>query len=134
MFYEVIYETGEVSVADYPDDVAALGALKEQNDRAKQGYAAGPQGGAASRISKVLKYNDHPGSLNEDGCLSAEVLTASLPDLIKQYTDKNGVVNVLAFGEGVSSLVYPMVTPDTPHGSRFKMAEDSELDLSSFED
>jgi hypothetical protein len=129
-FYEVVYETGEVSVADYADDAEALSALGEQNRRAVSGEQAGPQGGPASRIAKVFKYNEHPGSLNEDGTLTAEVLNTELTDLVKQYTDKNGVVNVLAFAEGVTGLVHPMNLGDVaPHDSKYKMTPTGELDL-----
>jgi hypothetical protein len=129
-FYEIVYETGDVSVANYQDDAEALSALGEQNRRAVEGLEAGPQGGPASRIAKVFKYNTHPGSLNEDGTLTADVLTAELPDLVAQYTDDNGVVNVLAFAEGVSGLVHPMLLGEVaPHDSKYKMTPDSELDL-----
>jgi hypothetical protein len=130
--YEVIYETGEVSVANYADDAEAMKALTEQNLRATTGRDAGPQGGPASRIAKVFIYDEHPGSLNEDGGLSADVLTSDLKDLVKQYTDKNGVVNVMVFAEAVAGLVHPMVPGDiNPHDTRFKMESSGELDLST---
>ena len=131
-FYEVIYETGEMSVASYADDNEANQALKEQNRRAVEGLEGGPQGGPATRIAKVFKYDDHPGSLNEDGGLSADVLSSDLKDLVKAYTDKNGVVNVMIFGEAVKGLVHPMIQGDVdPHDSKFKMQSTSELDLAS---
>ena len=133
MFYETVFETGDSSVAEYADDTAALGAVKAQHDRAKVGERNGPQGGPASRVSAVFVYPSHPGSLNEDGGLSSDVLESGLKDLVSNMKDKNGVVNVLAFAEAVQGLVHPMVTPDTPHGSRFKMVAVRELDLSALD-
>lgn len=130
MFYEVIYETGEMSVASYATDAEALSALGEQQRRAMSGLEAGPQGGPATRISRVFKYTDHPASLNEDGGLSGDVLLSSLKDLVKQYSDKNGVVNVMAFAQAVPLLVHPGQTGEVaPHDSKFKMEAASELDL-----
>jgi hypothetical protein len=78
----------------------------------------------------VFKYDEHPGSLNEDGGLSADVLNSELKDLVKQYTDKNGVVNVMVFAEAVGGLVHPMVSGDVaPHDSRFKMTSTGEFAL-----
>ena len=46
MYYELIYENGEVSVANYDTDDVALEAIEEQHNRAKTGGKNGPQGGA----------------------------------------------------------------------------------------
>lgn len=130
MYYEIVYETGEMSVANYDNEAQALSALAEQQRRAVNGLEAGPQGGPANRIARVFEYAAHPGSLNEDGGLSADVLNSELKDLVKEYTDKNGVVNVLVFAEAVAGLVHPMTAGEvSPHDSKFKMTEARELDL-----
>lgn len=130
MYYEVIYETGEMAVCNYEDDAVALRALGEQQRRAVAGLEAGPQGGPANRVARVFKYDTHPASLNEDGGLSADVLLSSLKDLVKEYTDKNGVVNVMMFAQAVPLLVHPGQTGElSPHDSKFKMQDNGELDL-----
>jgi hypothetical protein len=131
-FYEVVFETGDVSVLNCDTDEEALSGLTEQNRRATQGQAGGPQGGPASRIAKVFKYDAHPASLNEDGVISADVLKSELADLLKQYTDKNGVVNVLTFAEAVTGIAHPMIQgPVEGHNTRYKMESTGELDLAA---
>lgn len=128
-YYETVFESGDVSVAEYADDAEAMSALSAQHERAKTGGKNGPQGGPATRIAAVYKYDSHPGSLNEEGGLSADVLTSELGALVKAFTDKNGVVNAMAFAEGVKGLVHPMAEP-SGFSSRFKMKEVATLDLS----
>lgn len=125
MFYEIIYENGEVSVAEYDSDEAALSAVTEQHDRAKAGGKNGPQGIPASRIVRVLVYPVHPGSLYEDETLSKDEVEAQLKDVLRDQD----VVNVPMLAEVVKSFAHPMVTPENPHDSRFKMEEDRELEL-----
>lgn len=129
MFYEIIFESGEVSVANYESDEEALAALTEQNTRAKSGGKNGPQGGPATRIARVLKYDVHPGSLNEDGNLSADEVKSAMGDVLKAMTDSNGVVNVAALANAISGISHPMVNAEGAHDSRFKMAEKGELSL-----
>lgn len=129
-FYEQVWETGEVSVGEYVDDATCLAAVTAQNDKAKVGGLNGPQGGPATRIASVYKYPVHPGSLNEAGGLSADVLQSGLAELLANMTDMNGVVNVMAFAEAVTQLVHPMQAPASPHDSRFKMESIETLDLS----
>lgn len=130
MFYETVFETGFSSVAEHEDDAAALSAVTAQHERAKSGGKNGPQGSPAERVSAVFVYDAHPGSLNEDGGLSADVLSSELDVLVKSMKDKNGVINVMLFAEAVGGLLHPMMNPETPHGSRFKMEAVRELDLS----
>lgn len=59
-FYEVIYETGAYSVAEYADEKEALGALKSHHTRATNGEVGGPPGHPAERIVKVFVYDQHP--------------------------------------------------------------------------
>lgn len=124
-FYEVIYENGEVSVAEYANDDEAVAAVTAQHERAKAGGKNGPQGVPASRVVKVLVYDVHPGSLYEDETLSSDEVQAQVKDLLK---DKD-VVNVPQLAEIVKSFTHPMRNPENPHDSRFRMDEDRELEL-----
>lgn len=124
MYYEIIYENGEVSVANYDSDEDALAAVTEQHDRAKAGGLNGPQGGPASRIVKVLVYSSHPGDYGTEGGMAADEVKSSVTALLKGVD----VVDVQQLAMNVSALNHPMVTPETPHDSRFKMQEDRELE------
>jgi len=125
MYYEIIYENGEVSVANYDTDEDALAAVTEQHNRAKAGGLNGPQGGPASRVVKVLVYSSHPGDYGTEGGMSTDEVNAGIKDLLKGVD----VVNVQNLAAAVSALNHPMVTPESPHDSRFKM--DSERELSA---
>ena len=77
MYYELIYENGEVSVANYDTDDAALAAIEEQHNRAKTGGKNGPQGGPASRIARVFVYATHPGDYGTEGGLATDEVKSS---------------------------------------------------------
>ena len=123
MYYEIIYENGEVSVANYDTDEDALAAVTEQHNRAKAGLLNGPQGGPASRVTKVLVYSAHPGDYGTEGGMSTDEVNAGIKDILKGVD----VVDVQQLAQAVSALNHPMVTPASPHDSRFKMQEDREL-------
>lgn len=123
MFYEIIYENGEVSVAEYASDEEALTAVTEQHNRAKAGLKNGPQAGPASRVVKVLVYPNHPGTYAGGG-LSADEVQSSIKDLLKNID----VVDVQQLAMAVSGLNHPMVSPESPHDSRFKQPEERELE------
>lgn len=125
MFYEIIYENGEVSVASYDSDEEALRAVTEQHNRAKSGQKNGPQEAPASRVVKVLAYNTHPGAYNPDGTLSADEVQAALKDMLKGVD----VVNLAQLGVAITNLAHPMQDAESPHDSRFRMKESKELDL-----
>lgn len=125
-FYEIIYENGEVSVANYDTDEQALAAVTEQHNRAKAGGKNGPQEAPASRITRVLVYANHPGDYGTGGGMSVDEVKADVSALLKGVD----AVDVQQLGQAVSALNHPMVTPETPHDSRFKMDSDRELEAS----
>ena len=128
-FYEVVYETGRVSVGEYVDDAEALSAAAEQDRRAREGQQAGPQGGPAERVAKLYKYSSHPNDYNLEQTASADVVEKEVSELVKALKDKNGVVNIDQLALQVRSLSHPMVDKEHPHDSQFKMKEEKVLTL-----
>lgn len=128
MFYEIVYEDGTVSVADYPTDEAATSALMEQHNRAKSGAKNGPQEAPATRIAKVFVYANHPGDYGAGGGLSADEVMASMKELLKG----RDAIDVQQLAVEISALNHPMVRDENaqPHDSKFKQEADKELELS----
>lgn len=128
-FYELIFETGSHSVAQYADDEEALGAVAEQHRRAKAGDVGGPSGHAAERIARVLKYDEHPADLNDTGLADPDALLADLRGrLAKLAGDQGGQVS---FNQAVT-LLQQMNSPiefnrGQPHESIYVMPELTEL-------
>lgn len=132
-FYEVAYETGRVSVAEYADDAEALSACGEQDKRAREGASAGPQGGPAERVAKIYKYSTHPNEYNPEQTASADVLTKEVSELVKGLADSNGVVSIDRLALEVRRLSHPMTEQEHPHDSQFKMKEEAVLTLADAE-
>lgn len=128
-YYEVIYETGEVSVVHGDDDASVLSGVKAHHLRAVEGGQAGPAGGNAVRVKRVLVYADHPGDYRASGQVDAKEVKADLDALVKAMTDQAGQVNVLQLAEHVKTLVHPMNNVEHAHDSRFKATEERELEL-----
>lgn len=128
-FYEIVYETGNMSVAEYADDEEALAAAGAQDARAREGGQAGPQGGPAERVAKLYKYDVHPNEYNAEQTASADVVEKEVAELIKATKDKNGVVNIDQLALSVRGLSHPMTNPEHAHDSQFKMKEKSVLTL-----
>ena len=136
MHVEIVYETGRSSVANYADESEAMAAVKAHHDRAKNGQSGGPDGAPhipAERIVKVLVYDKHPYNFNTDQTMSAEATSSAVAELVKKYSDDNGVVNLARLAAGVVDLSHPMVASG-PHESNYKMQEARELDLSGLEE
>ena len=129
-FYEITYETGRSSVAEYLDDDEAKSAVLAHHERAKNGESGGPVGAPAERIAKVRVYKVHPNELNPEQTVSADVLSKEVAALVKAMADDNGVVSVDQFAIEVRGLTHPMVqTKEHSFDSNFKMKEDRELSL-----
>jgi hypothetical protein len=128
-YYEVIYENGEVAVLSGDSDKQVLSGLEEHHKRALEGQPAGPAGGAASRVKRVLAYEDHPGDYRASGQVDAKDVKKEVDSLVAALTDPAGQVNVLALAEYVKTLVHPMNAIEHAHDSRFKAAEDHEVEL-----
>ena len=140
-FYEITFETGRSSIAEYADDREAELAVAAHHARAVNGQPGGPVEGhpageegspnwSAERISRVRMYDKHPDDLNPDQTLSVEVAEKQLSMLIKGLADENGVVNVGRLSAEVRGLTHPMVTvKESPFDSNFRMKEKKELDM-----
>lgn len=125
MFYEIVYEDGTVSVADYPDDDAAKTAVYEQHNRAKSGAKNGPQEGTATRVARVYVYANHPGDLGADDTLSSDEVSAALKAMLKDID----VVNIGVLATNIRRLTHPMNDDAEVHGSKFRQEADYELEL-----
>lgn len=132
-FYEIVYETGNVSVAEYADDAEALKAAGAHDKRAREGGQAGPQGGPAERVAKLYVYTQHPNDFNLEQTASADVVTKEVDSLVKAMKDKNGVVSIDQLALQVRGLSHPMTNKEHPHDSQFKMKEDRILALEGAE-
>lgn len=130
-WYEVIYETGEHSVMSAESDEEALRGISEQHRRATAGEPGGPSGIIATRVKRVLKYNEPPGSLYESQAVPVKEAQKWIDDAIKTHT----VGDLVSVPELVAALrtgVDPLVTSG-PHESNFKAKEVTELDPKSWE-
>lgn len=130
MYYEIIYETGAHSVAQYDSDEEAVSAVKAQQDRAMTGQVGGPSGHPAERIVAVLKYNRHPVELGESQAVAATDLTAQFTEIVKKAS-VGDMVSVPEVAAAVRNLTSPTVESG-PHESNFKMESVGELDPTSW--
>ena len=132
-WYEVVYETGNMSVGNYADDEEAKAAIGEQDKRAREGGQAGPQGGPAERVVKIYKYSKPPNDYNPDQTATADVLKSEVGALVDGLADANGVVNIAELSMQIQALSHPMQAKENPFDSQFKMEHESELTLDSGE-
>ena len=130
-YYEIVYETGAHGVAFYEDDEERDAALAGHHTKALSGERGGPSGHPAERINKVLDYGDtHPGTLNEDQTLSADVAKKELDAALKAATDENGVVSITDLTAAIRDTTRPLEDRNagSPHDSIFKAKEQGEVD------
>jgi len=128
-FYEIIFETGAHSVAFYEDDNEAKQAVQAAHERAVSGgrsMSDGNESGPAERVTKVLVYDEHPATLNEEQTLSADVAEKMVKDAVKRSSE-DGVISVPVLAAAVRDFTNPMVEESGPHDSNFKMKEAKEL-------
>lgn len=130
-FYEVVFETGSNSVAFYETDEEALQANEVQHNRAKSGMPGGPTGHAAERVVGILKYDKHPADMGTDQAFSADVAQKTVTDLIRTYTDENGVVSKTELASAILRTSDAVLQLDErkPGESIYKMKEKASLDL-----
>lgn len=137
MYYEIIYENGEHSVAFYDSDEEAKSAIKAHVERAMSGVPATPASTprtdvtdyipnatwAAQRVVKVLKYDEHPQDYGVKASnLTKEVASKTLEGCIKEVADTNGVVNVQELAAALLETTAPRVNSG-PHESNYKAEE-----------
>lgn len=133
-YYEVVFETGLSSIADYADDAEMERATKNQTDRAKRGESGGPVGAPAERVAKVYKYDKHPGDYNPEGTMSADALKSEVDALITSLSDENGVVNVAHLSQEIRALTHPMVpAKENAFDSNYKMEAEEVPDMAYLE-
>lgn len=127
-FYEIIYETGENSIAFYDEDAEAVSAVKAHHDRALAGekfQTRSPQdtpAGPAIRIKRVFKYDRHPADLTEAGIIDTSTATAVI-----EKVAQGDLVSVHELTAAIRDELDPMVE-SAPHESNYKMTEVAELD------
>lgn len=134
-YAEVIYETGDHSIASYDDTPEGLDdflkGLENHHRRAVNGEAGGPTLRPAERIKKVLTYDEHPGDYMLGGLVDTSVLKSHTSEMI----DKIAVGNQASVWELISELRQYMTAlkPNRdklkPHESWYKMNETGELEL-----
>lgn len=133
-FYEIIFETGNHSIAMYEDDDEASRALTEHHRRAKAGEAAqatNEQMGPAERVAKVLKYDQHPAEYMLTQTVSVEELETAVSEAIN--ANKVGdLVSVPEVALAVAMATSP-VAISGPHDSNYKMEESGRLDASRWD-
>ena len=128
--YEVLFETGRMSVLNCADDEEVKLFITEQQRRAEHGEPGGPIGQPAERIARVYVYDKHPDDYNVEQTASADVLKTEVANLVDQLSDENGVVDISRLAEAVRGLSHPMVNArEAAFDSMYKMKEQKQLDL-----
>lgn len=126
MFYEVIYENGDSSVMECADDAEALEGIREQHRRAMSGERSlqgDPDSPPASRVKRVLAYDQHPGTFGEDQMVSPAEAKAAL-----EAHTKNGMVDIQNLVSTLRNLSNALIDNAAPHESKYQMKETRELD------
>jgi hypothetical protein len=130
MVYEVIWEDGSHSLANYADDDEMKSAVLAHHNRAKSGESGGPAGGPAGRIVKVFKYTDDPAE--SDDTMSADVAKAELDAAIDAAADENGVI-VLGDLLNIVAAIRSSQVSSAPHESNYKAEAVEEFAIESLE-
>lgn len=137
-YYEIVYETGSVSVACYEDDAEALSAVKAHHDRAKTGVPALTTGATepdrpAERVSKVFKYDSHPVDYGVGQEVSTDSVQKELQQKLKSL-EHDGTVRVPDLASAVRDITSPLVEDrESRLDSMFKMEETGELDMKEWD-
>lgn len=119
MIYEIIWETGDHSLANYDSDEEMLLAVSGQHNRARNGVEGGPAGQPALRAVKVLKYESDPSEGTD--ALSLDVAKSELNALLDEFAE-DGVVSLDRLPELARRARSSMV-PTPAHESNYKAKE-----------
>jgi hypothetical protein len=130
MIYEVIWEDGSHSLANYENDDEMKSAVGAHHNRAVKGESGGPAGGPAGRIVKILKYDSDPAESSD--ALSADEAKAAISDAIDDAADENGVLDLSRLHNIVSSLRSSQVSSG-PHESNYKKEAQEEFAMADLE-
>jgi hypothetical protein len=128
-YYEIVYETGNHSVAYYEGDDEAQTALRAHHEKAKTGESAtpastertdvegvpGPTAWPAERIAKVYKFDAHPADFGASGQVPVETLTQNL----EAMKDAEGNVDTAVASSVVRNASAPFAQPEAPHDSDY---------------
>jgi|SRR5687768_9653722 len=133
-FYELIYETGAVSVANYADDAECLRAVSAHHDRAKTGVPAlttpdNEPNRPSERIARVLKYDVHPVEYGTGQEIAVDEVKSKLNEALTNL-EHDGTVRVPDLAAAVRDMSSPLVSlkdRKSMHDSNYKMQEAEEL-------
>jgi hypothetical protein len=129
-FYEIVYETGNRSVAYYEGNDEAQAALSAHHEKAKTGESAtpaseertdigvppaGPTEWPAERIAKVYVFETHPAEFGADQIVAAGTLGENL----NAMRDEEGNVNAAQAAAMVRASTSPFINPEHPHDSEY---------------
>jgi len=150
-FYEIVYETGRHSVANYKDDAEAAQALSTHHSRAVSGTTSTPTSTPrtdldpndpslpsaqaewpAERISAVFKYDNHPADYLAGQEISAADLTRSITSMVGAL-EQDGTVSVPQLAAQIRDLTNPTTLGQRePHDSNYRMEATGQLDPSAW--
>jgi hypothetical protein len=131
MTYEIIWESGEHSLANYDSDEEMTQAVLAQHTRATEGEAGGPaEGTLANRVVKVFKYDSDPAEAT-DG-YTTDLAKAMLGEQIDAVADENGVVGVSELHAALANALSSTVQ-SAPHESNYKAESVEEFSLADLE-
>lgn len=131
MYYELIYENGDVSIMAADSDDEALEGISAAHKRAMEGkrsLQSDPNSPPASRVKRVFVYKEHPGNYGEDGLVDVKEATAAL----EEYT-KDGKVDVANLALVMRNLSSATVMNAEPHESKYQMKADREIKSDKWE-
>ena len=127
-YYEVIFETGDHSIAFAESEEEMRQGLEVHHERAKAGMQGGPAGHRAERVKRVLEYDRHPADYGVTMTHDAATVSKALNESISKVTDPDGKVHVPALNPELSQLTSPVALRSGPHDSSYKAKEVRELD------
>jgi hypothetical protein len=124
-YYEVIFENGDHSILQSDTDDEVVNFAKEHHRRATAGEPGGPTGEPATRIVRILAYDNDPADVSHT--LSKDVAKSTIAEATKLATDDNGVVDL---DELQHALDPPVIVDTDPHESNYLAEQAGELDSS----
>lgn len=128
MYVEIIFETGNKSVAFYDTEEEAVSALEAHHARAKNGESGGPTGHPAERIKKALMYDEHPADLNASGLLPVEAVREAFDEAVEKHSMGGQVSNMeIAAAVRATSDSHVAAEDRHKHESQYKAEATGEL-------
>lgn len=143
MYAEIIYETGNSSVAYYENNAEMQEALAEHHKRAVTGQPGTGQSAVrndlapednrigtwvAERIKKVYLYDEHPATFGEDQLMTTDDLKKAVDAAVEEH-GMNDLVPVQAIAASIRDMSSPLVRDPKVFETKYKAPETEELDL-----